>query len=191
MVAVGKAKDAARKMIAQANMDAEDKAKNSARMRTTRANKDVEIDQSNDIHKHAVNGIQVKTTKSVTEARRINQRTAVGEDEEGGGTGAHRAHVCVICNRFIIGTEKLCELTKEGIEKHRGRISVESFETYYGISLKPDLIKQYQIYNMPGLLLSPRYQRRNNTFDSCKNCANGMRPRRHGRMMLWCTIFIM
>jgi hypothetical protein len=108
MDAEGKAKDAARKMIAQANMDAEDKAKNSAQMRTTQANKDVEMDQSNDIHKHAVNGIQVETTKSVAEARRMDQHTAVGEDEEGGRTGAHRAHVCVICDRFIIGTEKLC-----------------------------------------------------------------------------------
>ena len=124
----------------------------------------------------AVDGLHVETTKRVMEACMMDQRTAVGEDEEGGGRDRHHAHVCVICDRFIIGTEKLCKLTKEGIEKHSGRLGVENYETYYGMSLKPELIKQYQIDDMPGLLLSPRSRRKSNTFDACENCVNGMRP---------------
>lgn len=43
------------------------------------------------------------------------------------------------------------------------------------MALKPELIKQYQIDDMPGLLLSPRSRCKSNMFDACEHCVNGMR----------------
>ncbi len=41
----------------------------------------------------------------------------------------HRAIVCIICDRFIIGTEKIHELTSYQISQHSNRLSVETYET--------------------------------------------------------------
>ncbi len=39
----------------------------------------------------------------------------------------HRATVCIICNRFIIGTETIHKLTKEDIGLHGERLGVKSY----------------------------------------------------------------
>jgi hypothetical protein len=57
----------------------------------------------------------------------------------------HRAIVCIICDRCIIGTEAICKLTKEQISLHKKRLSVDSYEEYYETTLKPEVTKQYQI----------------------------------------------
>ncbi len=43
----------------------------------------------------------------------------------------HRAIVCIICDRFIIGKETIHKLTKEDIGAHSGRLGVKSYEEYY------------------------------------------------------------
>jgi hypothetical protein len=47
----------------------------------------------------------------------------------------HRAIVCIICDRFIIGTEAIHKLTKEQILLHERRLSVASYEEYYETKL--------------------------------------------------------
>jgi hypothetical protein len=44
----------------------------------------------------------------------------------------HKSIVCVICDRFIIGTEIIHYLLKESIIEHNHTSSVKSYETYYG-----------------------------------------------------------
>jgi len=67
----------------------------------------------------------------------------------------HRAIVCIICDRFIIGTEAIHKLTKELILLHERRLSVASFEEYYETKLKSDVTKQYEVNDLKGMLLSP------------------------------------
>ena len=69
----------------------------------------------------------------------------------------HRAIVCIICDRCIIGTEAIRKLTKAQISLHKKRLSVDSYEEYYETTLKPEVTKQYQINidDFMGMLLSP------------------------------------
>ncbi len=67
----------------------------------------------------------------------------------------HRAIVCIICNHCIIGTEAIPKLTKEQILLHEKRLSVESYEKYYGTKLKSEVTKQYELDGLKGMLLSP------------------------------------
>ncbi len=55
----------------------------------------------------------------------------------------HRATVCIICDRFIIGTETIHKLTltKEDIGAHSERLGVKSYEEYYQTTLKAEVKK--------------------------------------------------
>ncbi len=66
-----------------------------------------------------------------------------------------RAIVCIICDRFIIGTEAIHKLTKAQISLHKERLSVDSYLEYYETTLKPEATKQYQINvdDFKGMLL--------------------------------------
>jgi len=70
----------------------------------------------------------------------------------------HRAIVCIICDRCIIGTEAIRKLKKAQISLHKKRLSVDSYEKYYETTLKPEVTKQYQINvdDFKGMLLSRR-----------------------------------
>jgi len=70
----------------------------------------------------------------------------------------HRAIVCIICDRCIIGTEAIRKLTKALISLHTKKLSVGSYEEYYDTTQNPEVIKQYQINidDFKGVLLSPQ-----------------------------------
>jgi hypothetical protein len=67
----------------------------------------------------------------------------------------HRATVCIICDRFIIGTETIHKLTKENIGKHCRRLGVKSYEEYYQTILKEEVKKQYRVQGLQDMLLLP------------------------------------
>ena len=87
------------------------------------------------------------------------------------------ANVCIICDGFIIGTEKVCKLTPNQISQHRRRLSFKAYESYYGHELKPELRKQYQVNNthLKDLLLSPRSRKYKDGYVTCERCAIAMR----------------
>ena len=89
-----------------------------------------------------------------------------------------KASVCVICDRFIIGVEKIHSLTKERILLNSHRISVKMYEDFYGINMHPILIQQYEINDINGLLLSPRSHRTGDSFECCSACFDALRPSR-------------
>ena len=60
-------------------------------------------------------------------AQKFMTRTLVRGERDG-----HRAHVCVICDELIIGTEDVCSLDKYHILKHKQRLSVESYNEFWG-----------------------------------------------------------
>ncbi len=90
----------------------------------------------------------------------------------------HRAIVCIICDRCIIGTEAIRKLTQEQILLHKKRLSVESYEDYYETTLKPKVTKQYQINvdDLKGMFFSPRSRKYPNGYATCSVCFSGMQP---------------
>jgi len=90
--------------------------------------------------------------------------------------GSHQASVCVICDRCIIGTETIHRMTKERILLNQKRLSVKTYEEFYGEELNPILVDQYSIDDMPGILLSPRSYRDGDTFEACSECFDSLKP---------------
>ena len=71
---------------------------------------------------------------AMKEAKQILQRTQNPTNPH-----SHKAIVCIICDRFIIGTEKIHKLSRNQISQHSNRLSVKTYETYYGVELKNEL----------------------------------------------------
>jgi hypothetical protein len=69
--------------------------------------------------------------------------------------------------------------TKEGRDlMHSKRLSVESYENYYDTTLKPKVMKQYQVNvdGLKGMLLSPWSRKYRNGYVTCSVCYSGMQP---------------
>ena len=88
----------------------------------------------------------------------------------------HREIVCIICDRFIIGTETIHKLTKADIWTHSGRLGVNSYEEYYHTTLKAKVKKQYQVHGLQDMLLSPRSRKYVDGYATCSVCYSGMQP---------------
>jgi hypothetical protein len=86
----------------------------------------------------------------------------------------HRATVCIICNRFIIGTETIHKLTKEDIGAHSGRLGIKSYKEYYQTTLKAEVKRQYQVQGLQDMLLSPRSRKYPDGYATCSICYTGM-----------------
>ena len=84
------------------------------------------------------------------EAKQFLHRT-----RDPGNPHRHRATVCIICDRFIIGTETIHKLTKEDIGAHSERLGVKSYEEYYQTTLKEEVKRQYRVQGLQDMLLSP------------------------------------
>jgi hypothetical protein len=84
--------------------------------------------------------------------------------------------VCVICDLFITGTEKIHYLSKDNIIAHTQRLSVERYKRYYETVLIPDVRNQYMINdgNLKELLLSPHSRKNQNGYSTCSFCFSGM-----------------
>ena len=66
-------------------------------------------------------------------------------------------------------------MNREQILKHKDKLSVQSYNEFYGGRLHPELVKQYEIDGLNGMLLSPRSPEKDNSFMSCSYCHSGMR----------------
>ena len=99
--------------------------------------------------------------------------------EEPDGRGfKHRAHVCIICDCFIIGTEPLKWMTRPDIRAHKNRLSVKAYEAHYNTKLPQCLVDQYKVCYLPGMLLSPRATSLGTLFATCLTCYEGMKRQR-------------
>ena len=108
---------------------------------------------------------------AMKEAKQILQRTQNPTNPH-----SHKAIVCIICDRFIIGTEKIHKLSRNQISQHSNRLSVKTYETYYGVELKDELRKQYEVNDdlLRNLLLSTRSRKYRNGYATCSCCFKGM-----------------
>jgi len=121
--------------------------------------------------------LTVEAKQSVAEAKRIDQGMRVE-----GTTDTFASRVCIICDRFIIGTEKTCKIQKNQILSHMDTLGVVAYETYYGSKLHPQLVTQYEVDGLEGMLLSPRSRENDGLFDACSTCINGLkRTAKNGR----------
>ena len=70
-------------------------------------------------------------------------------------------------------------MTKQYLQQHQCKLSVTSYEDYYGNNLHPVVIDQYKLDGLPGLLLSPRARRDGDKFDACSTCTNSLRSAKY------------
>ena len=88
-----------------------------------------------DCNKQDMSNVIDRATK---EAKQFLQRT-----RDPANPHMHRAIVCIICDRFIIGTETIHNLTKEDIGAHNRRLGVKSYKEFYQTTLKDEVKRQY------------------------------------------------
>ena len=117
------------------------------------------------------NDIHVNIKSPIQKARYYDQTV-----QEGQNPNSFRVPVCVLCDRLIIGCEEVRTLSAKTLLTQSSRISVKSYEEFHEVRLKEDLVLQYQISGLEGLLLSPRARQTtsadgNVRYDACSNCA--------------------
>ncbi len=88
--------------------------------------------------------------RAMKEARNFLHRT-----RDPANPHMHKAVVCIICDRFIIGTETIPKLTKEDIGSHSKRLGGKSYEEYCQSTLKDKVRRQYQVQGLQDMLLLP------------------------------------
>ena len=92
----------------------------------------------------------------------------------------HKACVCIICDSFIIGVEKICWLNEEEIATKSSYLSVDYFQSVTGKMIPPELRNQYMIDDnilLSNLLLSPRAHCNNGNYMSCNTCFSNVKRR--------------
>ena len=84
-----------------------------------------------------------------------------------------KACICVICDCFIIGVEKICWLSEERLIAKKSYLSVSHLEATANKRIPIGLRNQYKIDNndfLSSLLLSPRARVKNGEYMACKSC---------------------
>ena len=109
------------------------------------------------------------------EAQRLICRT--GFD---GNKTTHQANVCVVCDRIIQLGAEIHALSEHKIKEFSDQLGVDSYNEFHG-ELHQEVVKQYEVCGLEGLLLSPRSRCSINpdngdvTFEVCSQCFNGMK----------------
>ena len=89
-----------------------------------------------------------------------------------------RSNICVICDRLIIGMEEVKKISKKHLILNKQCLSVQQYEDHYSLTLKPDLIGQYQVTDieLKDILLSPRSQSFSSGkyYQCCSSCYNSL-----------------
>ena len=68
-----------------------------------------------------------------------------------------RHNVCVVCDEPIIGVEPFRWIDEEVLrgDNIKGRLGVDRYEDHYHVELKDELVRQYTLPGLEGILLSP------------------------------------
>ena len=93
-------------------------------------------------------------------------------------TGKHQAHVCVVCDCFILGTQQLKRLNTKQLKAHENRLSVDRYLSFYNIDEVPTSLRNYYyVSGFPKMLLSPRSNlKKGDGYSCCQSCFTAMRP---------------
>ena len=93
-------------------------------------------------------------------------------------TGMHQSHVCVVCDCFILGTEKLKRLNKLQLRAHEKRLSVDQYMSFHKLKRIPSSLRDhYKVSGFPKMLLSPRSNfEKGKGYSCCESCFTAMKP---------------
>jgi hypothetical protein len=118
----------------------------------------------------------MKKILSAIDRRFCHGTTLIDEKNGLPNPNLQRANVCVVCDRLIIGMEEVKRISKQQLTENADRLNVSQYEEHFSISLKQDLVVQYQVedYDLKDLLLSPRAQRSidKKHYQCCSSCYN-------------------
>ena len=90
----------------------------------------------------------------------------------------HQSHVCIVCDCFLMGSypDGVPSLSVEEIRQHRDRLSIHSYETFYNITLKDSLVREYTVPGLEGMMLSTRSRKvARGRYATCKECKRSMK----------------
>lgn len=85
--------------------------------------------------------------------------------------------VCVCCDNFIIGTERVHRMKKKSLEKYKPALGVRSYEEFHNERMHPVLVQQYTVRGLPGMLLSPRANRNKKGYTMCSSCYTSLKKK--------------
>jgi hypothetical protein len=78
--------------------------------------------------------------------KKICHATTVDDEDTGKpDPNMQRSNVCVVCDRLIIGMEEVKKRSKKHLILNKQCLSVQQYKDHYSLTLKPDLIGQYQV----------------------------------------------
>ena len=80
--------------------------------------------------------IKPNIIKSLRNVQLYLHRTMVDDDRN-----IHKGLVYVVCDGQITGTDPACYLSTDQIDKHRKRLSVQSYNEYFGGEMDPIVAK--------------------------------------------------
>ena len=87
----------------------------------------------------------------------------------------HQMPVCLVCDCFIIGTERVHRMTKKTIQKYKPALSVHSYQVFHNVTLNQELVRQYRVKGLGGMLLSPRAGRTKKGYSVCSSCYRSLK----------------
>ena len=98
----------------------------------------------------------------VNAAKQFNQRTR-NED------GSHQALVCVVCDELIIGVGPFRWIYEKVLrgDNIKDRLGVERYEDHYRVELKDELVRQYTLPDLEGMLLLPQSKHSSDEKRTC------------------------
>ena len=93
----------------------------------------------------------------------------------------HQMPVCICCDNFIIGTERVHRIAKQTLKKYEPALGVKSYNAFHkeNESLHPLLIRQYRVKGLDGMLLSPRANKNKKGYSICTSCYDCLRKKNH------------
>ena len=109
---------------------------------------------------------------------------ATNTDITGKTNREHQSNVCLICDCFLMGAypNEVPSMSTEEVRQHRERLSVQSYEAYYDISLKESLKREYTVPGFEGMLLSTRSRKvARGRYAVCKDCKRSMKKEHANR----------
>jgi hypothetical protein len=86
----------------------------------------------------------------------------------------HQMPVCVCCDNFIIGTERVHRMKKKTLKKYEPALGVRSYEEFHNERMHPVLVQQYTLRGLSGMLLSPRANKNKKGYTMCSSCFNSL-----------------
>ena len=109
-----------------------------------------------DLMKNALDALHVTNTDSTNKTNRT-----------------HKARICIICDCFIKGVHEdgVPSISGREIKCHFNRLSVNSYQEFHKVTLKPKLIEYYEVKGFEGMLLSKNATKlRKDTYPICLEC---------------------